>query len=75
MAPENTGGKDRQEVFTSEIALSEPAESGSSPEVHSVRVDSAADPRVAPPKAWKSEKPPGGKLPINAEPPQDSKSA
>lgn len=74
MAAENTGREDTQDVTGPGIAPPEPANSSNASEVREVRVDAAAAPRVAPPKAWNSRKPPGGKLSEKAEPPQGSKS-
>ena len=39
------------------------------PPKDSARVDNGAAPKVAPPKAWDSSKPPGGKLPETSEQP------
>lgn len=77
MTSENTNGngKETRDRTAPKKAAPKPAVSTDVSEVHSVRVDSAAAPRVAPPKAWNSRKPPGGKLSAKAEPPQDSKSA
>ena len=75
MASENSHEKETRDVDTPEIALPELMESRPSQEIHTVYIEQAADPRVAPPKAWNSRKPPGGKLPDSAEPPQGSKSA
>lgn len=63
MTSDNTQGQETQDKPVPETAPAELADSDKSPEIHSVRVDNAAAPRVAPPKAWKSDKPPGGKLP------------
>lgn len=63
MASENTKRQEKQDKAAPKMTPPKPADSNNSAEVHSVRVDNAAAPRVAPPKAWKSGKPPGGKLP------------
>ena len=75
MASENTQRKETQDRPIPEAAPPEPAGSTTSGEYHTVLVEHAADPRVAPPKAWKSDKPPGGKLPTTVEPPQVSKTS
>lgn len=73
MASENSREKETWDVATPEIAPPEPAESNNSREIHTVYIEDAAAPRVAPPKAWNSRKPPGGTLPAKAEQPEGSK--